>query len=119
MSKKVLIVDDSLVSRMMIKEIIMSTYPDWECYQAASADKAIEACQESQFDIITLDLNMPGRSGLEAAPEIINYQKSAKIALLTANIQSPVQRKADEMGLAFISKPISEDNILKFVGCNQ
>ncbi|MCW9000065.1 MAG: response regulator, partial [Kangiellaceae bacterium] len=63
MSKRVLIVDDSLVSRMIIKEIVMSRYPDWECVQAASAEKAVDACNQSQFDYVTLDLNMPGKSG--------------------------------------------------------
>jgi len=116
MSKKVLIVDDSLVSRMMIKEIILSSHSDWVCIQAASADKAIEACQETQFDFITLDLNMPGRSGLEAAPDIIGSQENVKIALLTANIQSATKEKSSSIGLEFIAKPISEDGILGFVG---
>ena len=47
MPKKVLIVDDSMVSRMMIKEIVMAVmavHPEWECIQAANADKAVEAC---------------------------------------------------------------------------
>ncbi len=116
MSKRVLIVDDSLVSRMMIKEIILTRHSDWECIQAASADKAIAACKENQFDLITLDLNMPGRTGLEAAPEIIESQKGAKIALLTANIQSSVKQQALDLGLNFIPKPIHEDGILGFVG---
>ncbi len=116
MSKRVLIVDDSLVSRMMIKEIILSNHPHWECIQAASAAKAIEACQETEFDFITLDLNMPERSGLEAAPDIIKSQKNIKIALLTANIQSATKQKAEELGLEFIAKPITEDGVLSFIG---
>lgn len=115
MSKRVLIVDDSLVSRMMIKEIVMSRYPDWECVQAASAEKAVDACNQSQFDFVTLDLNMPGKSGLEAAPEILASQDSAKVALLTANIQSATRDKAEALGIAFITKPISEDGVLGFI----
>lgn len=116
MSKRVLIVDDSMVSRMMIKEIIMSQHADWECYQAASAEKAIEACRQSQFDYITLDLSMPGQTGLDAAPEIKEHQKNARIALLTANIQSAIREKADGIGLKFLTKPINSDEILEFVG---
>lgn len=115
MSKRVLIVDDSMVSRMMIKEIIMSQHPDWECNQAASAEKAIEACQQSQFDFITLDLSMPGQTGLDAAPEIKSCQQNAKIALLTANIQSAIREKADKVGLTFLTKPINPDEVLEFV----
>jgi len=116
MTKKVLIVDDSMVSRMMIREIVMTQFPDWECTQAASADKAIEACSKDSYDFITLDLNMPGRSGLEAAPEIIEIQATAKIGLLTANIQSATQEQATALGLSFVAKPINADAILAFLG---
>ncbi len=116
MPKKVLIVDDSMVSRMMIREIIVSQHPDWECIQAANADKAVEACLKAQFDFITLDLNMPGRTGLEAAPEIIESQESAKIGLLTANIQKATQEHATALGLSFVAKPINADAILAFLG---
>lgn len=116
MFKKVLIVDDSTLSRLMIKEIIVSVYSDWECIQAASADKAIAACKDHQFDFITLDLNMPGRSGFDAVPEIKASQKNAKVALLTANIQSIVKQQATDLGLLFIPKPIHEKDILDFIG---
>ena len=116
MTKKVLIVDDSLVSRMMIKEIIHSEHPKWDCSQAASADKAIDACKEAKFDFITLDLNIPGMSSLDAAPTLIESQADAKISLLTANIQSSVKMRADQLGIGFISKPIEQDGILGFCG---
>jgi CheY-like chemotaxis protein len=116
MTKKVLIVDDSMVSRLMIKEIISTAYPEWDFVQAANADVAVKACQSEQFDLITLDLNMPGRTGLEAAPEILDSQKNARIALLTANIQSAVKEKALNLGLEYVAKPITVDRILEFVG---
>lgn len=116
MSKKVLIVDDSMVSRLMIKEIISNAHPEWECFQAANADAAVGECQGNQFDYITLDLNMPGRTGLEAAPDILAKQDNAKVALLTANIQSAVKEKALGLGLEYVAKPISVDRILEFVG---
>ena len=116
MSKKVLIVDDSMVSRMMIKEIVLTQHPDWDCHQAANADKAVEACLNEQFDYITLDLNMPGRTGLEAAPDIMEKQESVKVALLTANIQSVTKEKATALGLSFVAKPINADEILAFIG---
>ncbi len=116
MSKKVLIVDDSMVSRLMIKEIISTAHPEWECFQAANADAAVVECQDKEFDFITLDLNMPGRTGLEAAPDILAQQMNAKVALLTANIQSAIKEKAIDLGLEYVAKPISVDRILEFVG---
>ncbi len=115
MLKSVLIVDDSLVSRMMIKEIIASKYAEWQITEAKNSDEAIKASTDKQFDLITLDLNMPGRSGLEAAPEIIALQPNAKIALMTANIQTSVKDKAEALGLEFVVKPITEDSVLGFI----
>ncbi len=115
MGKKVLIVDDSLVTRMMIKEIILSQHPDWECIQAASAEKAIEACGATQFDYITLDINMPGETGLEVAPKLLNCQSNVKVAILTIHEQPEIRESVEEMGLSFLNKPINADEILAFV----
>lgn len=115
MPKKVLIVDDSLVSRMMIKEIILLRNPNWEFVQAASSEKAVDACQKSQFDYITIDLNMPGESGLEVSPKILESQERAKLALITANISPEVKQKAKELGVDYINKPINESEILSFI----
>jgi len=111
----VLIVDDSLVSRMMIKEIIASRHPDWDFVQAKDADDAVKLSEGKQFDLITLDLNMPGRTGLEIASELIELHPNARIALMTANIQTSVKEHAEELGLKFVTKPITEESVLDFV----
>ena len=59
---------------------------------------------------------MPGRSGLEAAPELIEKQDYVKIVLLTANIQSATKEKATALGLSYVAKPINADEILAFIG---
>ncbi|MCP3672937.1 MAG: response regulator [Gammaproteobacteria bacterium] len=115
MSKSVLIVDDSLVSRLMIKEIISSKYPDWEIVQAKNADDAITQSSGKSFDLITLDLNMPGRTGLEVAPELLALHPDVRIALLTANIQNAVKEKAQELGLEFLTKPIIPPSVIEFI----
>ncbi|MGX5174757.1 response regulator transcription factor [Aliikangiella sp. IMCC44653] len=115
MGKKVLIVDDSLVTRMMIKEIILSEFPEWECIQAASAEKAIEACGLTQFDYITLDINMPGKTGLEVAPHLLQSQPDVKVAVLTIHEHHEVREKVEALGLTFLNKPINADEIIDFV----
>jgi len=115
MPKKVLIVDDSLVSRMMIKEIIISRYPDWEFTQAASSEKAVDACEKAQFDYITIDLNMPGENGLEVTPKVLKTQDNAIVALVTANLSQEVKDQASALGVAYINKPINESEILSLI----
>lgn len=115
MSKSVLIVDDSVVSRMMIHQMIASKYPHWSIIEAGDADEAVKVSQGVTFDFITIDFNMPGRTGLELAKELISSHSSAKIALLTANIQSAIRKKAEALEIEFIAKPIDENDVLKFI----
>jgi CheY-like chemotaxis protein len=113
--KRVLLVDDSRVSRLMLKAIIMSKYVDWDVCEAENAEVALSMCLKGEFDFITLDMNMPGRDGLTVSPELQEACPDAKIALLTANFQERVQSKAKEQGLTFLPKPITEEKILCYL----
>lgn len=114
--KSVMIVDDSLVSRMMLKTIISELEPEWEIVEAANAEQALRLAEEREsFDILTLDMNMPGKDGLSIAPNLLDKFPDAKIALLTANIQDSVRNKASAMGLVFIPKPITEEKMEQFI----
>ncbi|KZZ67948.1 response regulator, partial [Oleiphilus sp. HI0128] len=113
--KSIMLVDDSRISRLMLKAIISAHYPDWSVTEAEDARKALKLCQSGQFDFITLDMNMPGVDGLTISPELQEACPSAKIALLTANFQERVQEQAAEQGLSFIPKPITEDKIIDYL----
>lgn len=113
--KRVLLVDDSRISRLMLKAIIMHQYADWEVKEAENADIALSMCLKGTFDFITLDMNMPGRDGLTVSPELQEACPDARIALLTANFQERVKNKAEAQGLTFLPKPITEEVILRYL----
>lgn len=109
MAKNFLIVDDSMVSRMMTKSILASLQPSWTVFEAASGQAAIDTCRQHPIDLISMDLNMPGISGLEAATVIRQEYPGIKIVMLTANIQSAIQEQIQALGLPFLAKPITAD----------
>ena len=113
--KNVLLVDDSRISRMMLRAIIQTHYPQWNVTEAEDGESALALCTASQFDFISLDMNMPGRDGLTISPELQDLCPNAKIALLTANFQERVKDKAKAQGLSFIPKPITEEKIIDFL----
>lgn len=113
--KKILLVDDSRISRLMLKAIIKANYPGWEIIEAEDGETALKLCQYTQFDFISLDMNMPGRDGLTISPELQDLCPGAKIALLTANFQERVKDKAQAQGLSFIPKPITEEKIVDYL----
>lgn len=111
----VLLVDDSLISRLMLRAIINANYPDWVVTEAEDGEAALKLCETGSFNFITLDMNMPGRDGLTISPELQALCPAAKIALLTANFQERVKDKAKAQGLSFIPKPITEEKILDYL----
>lgn len=111
-----LIVDDSKMSRMMVKKIILDEYPDWNLVEAQNGQEAIDRAGEQNFDIILLDYNMPVMEGGKAAEVIRPMQPDASIAFLTANVQEAVKNLAIKLKIDFIPKPITEEKIKKYVG---
>ena len=110
-----LIVDDSMMTRMMVKTIVTEHFPDWDIMTAKDAEDALQQVATTDFDIATVDMNMPGMTGLELIPYLKGKNSSAKIALLTANIQESIRTKADDLGIQVINKPVREELILEFI----
>jgi len=113
---KCLVVDDSKMSRMMLKKIIIGAHPDWEITEVADGQQAVDKAKENSFDIILIDFNMPVMDGGEAAAIIRPLHPDAKIAFLTANIQESIKKMAVDLKIDFIPKPITEEKVLKYVG---
>jgi CheY-like chemotaxis protein len=116
MSKTILVVDDSLVSRMMIKAIIKSHVEGGEIIEAGSGAEALDKVEDNQpIDIAFVDFNMPGMTGLELISALGEKLTIPKIALLTANIQDEIKAQALAAGVTFLNKPINEDVIASFL----
>ncbi len=116
MSKTILVVDDSLVSRMMIKAIIESHVQGAAIIEAGSGMQALEKVGEDKaIDVAFVDFNMPGMTGLELITALATKVTIPKIALLTANIQDEIKAQALAAGVTFLNKPINEDVIASFL----
>ena len=110
-----LVVDDSRLSRMMIQKFILKEHPDWNIDEAADGQEALDKAADGDYQIFTIDFNMPGINGIEVAKTLRPKFPSAKIVLLTANVQDSIRRRAAAMGIDFIAKPITEEKISGYV----
>ena len=115
MLKHVLLVDDSAISRVMLKSLIEDNYANVCVAEAETAEVAIELCEQQKYEGIFLDLNMPGEDGLTVAPKLQELCPNVRIALLTANFQERVQIKAEDLGLSFYAKPVTLDKVTDFM----
>lgn len=114
-TKIILIVEDSRVSRMMTRAMILKKKPDWKIHEASTADEALVMCEKLIPDLITMDVNMPGLNGIEASERLQKTHPQTKICLFTGNIQNSIQEKAKTLGLAFVLKPVTEQSIQEIV----
>lgn len=108
MTPKLLIVDDSNVSRLMIRGRIAGLQPGWEVMEAASGDAAVALVPTARPDFITMDVNMPGITGFEAVERIRQLDPHVKIVILTANIQGSSREKAQKLAVKFVQKPVTQ-----------
>ena len=113
---RVMVVDDSRVSRMMIRNKIETLRPGWTLVEAASGEDALAQAQGQAPDHVTMDLNMAGMNGFEAAERLLALCPGVKIALLTANIQESSRERAQRLGVLFVAKPVTDAAVLAVVG---
>jgi len=106
-----LLVDDSRVSRMMIRTLLQAKRPGWTVVEAASGDEALALAAAQSFRFCTMDINMPGMLGTEAAEQLLHDFPSMRLALFSANIQESQRTRAAELGAKFVAKPVSEKSI--------
>lgn len=110
-TKKLLIVDDSKVSRMLIRAHIVARYPDWVISEASNGEDAVAMVDKDAPDYCTMDINMPGISGTEAAEQILSKHPTIKLVIFSANIQETHQNRAQSIGTILIAKPVTEKSI--------
>ena len=66
----ILIADDYAAIRKHLKEILTETFPGARIAEAANVAAVLAQLGKAPFDLLLLDINMPGRSGLDALGEI-------------------------------------------------
>jgi two-component system chemotaxis response regulator CheB len=81
---KLMIVDDSQVARAVLSRMI-GAFADFEVVATAGdAAEALRLLPSTAVDIVLLDVEMPGTSGLEALPEIVRLGRGARVLIVSA-----------------------------------
>lgn len=116
MASRILIVDDALIMRMMLKDILTISGGYEICAEAADGFEAIEKFKELKPDLVTMDIIMPKCTGIEALKEIIKLDKNARVIVITAIDQREALMDAIKSGAKdFIVKPFDEERVVSAV----
>lgn len=120
MNKKILIVDDALFMRTMLKKILRENgYQD--LIEAADGNEACELYQKEKPGLVLLDISMPNKNGIDALREIREWDQEANVIMCSAVGQEAMILEAIQTGAAdFIVKPFKPEQIIqaaeKFLG---
>lgn len=107
MNIKILIVDDSPVSRQIVKKCLPKDL-SVEIYEASNGQDGLEQYKKNKPDVTFLDLTMPVMDGFEALGEIKKIDDNAPVVVLTADIQKKTVDKVMAMGASMVvPKPVS------------
>lgn len=110
--KRVLVVDDAIVARKFIKDILIRNGFD-VCGEASNGVEAIERYKKLSPDVVTMDMIMPELDGISAVREIVAHDPEAKIIMCTSMGQLPLVIQALDAGAkSFITKPFGVRRIL-------
>ena len=112
MGKRVLIVDDAHFMRMMVKDTL-SPHGFEICGEAKDGNEAITLYQQLKPDLVTMDITMREKDGLEAAREILNRDPNARIVMVTALGQEKMLMDSVALGVRdFVVKPFEPQRII-------
>lgn len=115
MTKRVLIVDDAVFMRNMIRDIFSGGGFD-VVGEAEDGIDAVKKYHELKPDLVTMDIVMPHKSGIEATREIVSEDPKAVVVMCSALGQESLVMEAIEAGATdFIVKPFKEEEVLGVV----
>lgn len=107
---RLLIVDDSVVARTILERILSASGSFTVVQKTSNAEQALTVLAQHSVDIVLLDVEMPGQSGLVALPAILKAGRGAKVIILSGNCQEGSAAAVEALALGasdIISKPTS------------
>ena len=109
---RVLVADDASFMRQMIREIVEAEGHE-VVGEASDGDEAVEEFKRLHPDVVTMDIVMPRRSGIDAVKGIMELDPKACVVMCSALGQETLVQEALQVGAKdFIVKPFKPDSVV-------
>ncbi|MBQ0788560.1 MAG: response regulator [Oceanihabitans sp.] len=109
---KILVVEDNKINQMITKKILNKM--NLNCDIVDNGEDAVEQVRNTNYDVVLMDIHMPGISGLEATKIIRGFKKDLTIFALTAVTLEDKMHEFEEAGFDdIISKPFKQEDFEK------
>jgi len=100
---KILIADDHAVFRRGLRETLSEAFSKTVFGEARTAQETLDLVNRQDWDIIILDISMPGRSGLDILDDLRRARPKIPVLLLTMHPEQQFARRALKAGAARVS----------------
>lgn len=111
---RILIADDEKNMRNTLANIL--TREGYDVSKAASGEEAVELCAGEDFDVILMDVRMPGIDGVEAFRQIRRHREGVRIIMMSAySVDELKQAALDDGAIAFLAKPLDVEQVIRLV----
>jgi two-component system sensor histidine kinase BarA len=116
-SVSVLLVDDNLANLQLASELLRGL--NTQVVQASNGKQAIDACTDNEFDVIFMDIQMPGMDGMEATRHIRALEQGKRRTPIIALTAHTITEQKAELLIAgmddCISKPVNEAQLAHII----
>lgn len=113
MAKRVMVVDDSRMICMQMKNLLQDTDYEVAAY-CRDGEEAVAKYGEIDPDLVTMDIIMPGMDGLDAAEIILKQNPEARILMVSSLAYDDTFERAKAIGAkGFVDKPFHQEQLLR------
>lgn len=110
---QILIVDDHEIVRRGLKQLLVDELSDVNITEAEDSQKALDQIAKREFDLVLLDINMPGRSGLDVLEEMRQLQPGTPVLVLSVSPEEDFALRCLKLGAAgYLTKRSASDELL-------
>src|SRR5258707_8600144 len=110
---RALIVDDHEIVRRGLKEVFGDEFPELETGEAENSRVALERIMTQEWDIVLLDINLPGRNGLEVLSEIRRVRPRTPVLIVSAYPEEEFAIRSFKLGASgYLNKRSASDEVV-------
>ena len=113
---RVLIADDHAILRRGLKEILVRELDGVTCGEAEDAQQTLTAVQNDTWDLVILDISMPGRSGLDLLGDLQRMQPKLPVLVLSMHAEDQYGKRMLKAGASgYMNKESAPEELIKAI----
>jgi len=111
---KILIIDDSATNVFLLQTLLEEQ--GYTVFFAYNGKEAITYLNEEKFDLLLLDIMMPGVDGYDILEKLASEQRNTPVIMVTAKDDRDSEKKAKDLGATdYVTKPVNFEKLIKLV----